>query len=229
MIESSSKIKQKFRHLKPRVITFRKSGKTYNEIRRIYNIPKSTLSYWLKKVRISTRIKSEMQRKWEERNKVLAKIRSEEAAKIREEYKEKAAKEIKNISKKSLRFIGTALYWAEGNIKNRNRLQFGNSNPLMIRVAMRFLREVCNIPKAKIKARVHIYPGMNYRKVLNFWSQITKLPKSNFLPPQIQASRASKGKRPRNTLPYGTLHLTISNTELACKVKGWIKGISDKI
>lgn len=161
-------------------------------------------------------------------NKIYSKIRSREAAKIREEYKEKASKEIKKISKKDLKFIGTALYWAEGNIKNRNRLQFSNSNSLMIKVIMRFFREICNILNDKIGARIHIYPGINYKKALNFWSQIIKLPKSNFYLPQIQVSHASKGKRSRDTLPYGTLHLTVCNTELACRVKGWIQGISKK-
>ena len=94
---------------------------------------------------------------------------------------------------------------------------------------MRFLREICNIPDSKITARIHLYPEINYQKTLNFWRKITKLPKKNFKPPQIQVSRASKGKRPKNTLPYGTLHLTVNSTELTCKVKGWIRGISEKI
>jgi len=226
MVESRSKIKQQFRHLKSKVIALRESGKTYSEIRKIYNIPKSTLSDWFKNIRISPGLRLEMQKKWEERNKIFAKIRSQEAAKTREEYTERAAKEIKNISKKDLRFIGTALYWAEGNRKHRGHLRFSNSDPAIIKTIMLFFRKICNIPNSKIKARVNIYPGMNYLKILRFWSRITKLPKNNFYQPQIQISRASQGKRPRNTLPYGTLHLTAGNTKTTCIVKGWIQGIS---
>jgi len=160
---------------------------------------------------------------------MYGKIRSETAAKIRERFIEKASKEIKKLSKKDLKLVGAALYWAEGNTKNRNRIQFGNSNPHMIKVAIQFFRESCKIPNDKISARVHIYPRINYLKTLSFWSKLTKLPKKNFKPPQTQISRASKGKRPFNTLPYGTLHLTINNTELACKIKGWIEGIIQKI
>jgi len=220
-----------------RIITLRKKGKTHGEIAKILGLPKSTVSWWLKGVKISTSLQKQIlersREKWRKNimvyNKVYAKIRSREAAKIREEFQEKASKEIKELSKRDLKLIGAALYWAEGNIKNRNRLQFGNSNPLMIKVVMRFFREICNISNDKIGARTHIYPGIDYQKVLSFWSRVTKLPKSNFYAPQTQVSRASEGKRPRNTLPYGTLHLTVSNTKLACKVKGWIRGISENI
>jgi len=162
-------------------------------------------------------------------NRIYSKIRSEEAARIREQFMEKASKEIKSLSKNDLKLVGAALYWAEGNTKNKNRIQFVNSNPLMIRVIMRFFQQTCNIPKDKIKARIHIHSGTNYRKTFNFWSRITKLPKRNFYLPQTQISSASKFKRLKNTLPYGTINLTISNTELTSRVKGWIQGISEKL
>jgi hypothetical protein len=218
-------------------ISLRKQGKTYGEIIKLLKVPKSTVCSWLKNVKLSKFLKEQIlersREKWRKNimvyNKVYAKIRSREATEIREGFQEKASREIKELSKRDLKLIGAALYWAEGNIKNRNRLQFGNSNPLMIKTAMRFFRDICNIQDERITARVHIYPGIDYRKALNFWSKLTNLSKKNFKPPQVQVSRASKGKRPRNTLPYGTLHLTVNNTELACKVKGWIKGISEKI
>jgi len=138
-------------------------------------------------------------------------------------------KKIINISQNELKLIGSALYWAEGNTKNRNRLQFSNCDHFLIKVAMKFFREICKVRDDKICARVHIYPGLDYKKTLNFWSNITNLPNKNFYPPQIQVSRASKRVMSRNTLLYGTLHLTILSTELASRVKGWIQGISEKI
>ncbi|MFH1820569.1 MAG: hypothetical protein ABH805_01500 [Candidatus Nealsonbacteria bacterium] len=214
-------------------IKLRKQKKSYNKISKALSVPKSTIHYWFRKASFSKKIKEELIKKAKilaRKNLIIyARIRSEKAAKIREGFIEKSSKDITKLSKKDLRLIGTALYWAEGNTKNKNRLQFSNSNPLMIEVAIRFFREICDISDDKIGARVHIYPGINYPKVLNFWSQVTKLPKHNFYPPQIQVSKASKGRRLKNTLPYGTLHLNINNTELACKVKGWIRGIVKNI
>jgi hypothetical protein len=223
----SSKLKRKFIHLKPEVISLRKLGKSYSEIRKIYLIPKSTLSDWLKDIKMDPKIETELEKRAYEKLKEESKKKRERALKLREAIINKAKQKIKKIDKRDLLLIATALYWAEGNIKNKNRFQFGNSNPSMIKLMMRCLKEVCNIPEERIKARVHIYPGMNYSKVINFWLKITKLPKENFYPPQIQVSKASKGKRAKNTLPYGTLHLTVGSTELACKVKGWIQGICE--
>jgi len=230
---SSPKIKKRFTHLKPKIIALRKLGKTYSEIRAIYNIPKSTLSEWLHDLKVSPKIKAKIKKraykKWIENNRRNAKIRAKKAAELRENYKNKGIKEIRNVSKKDLKYIGTALYWAEGSTSNRNSLRFSNSNPLMIKTMMKFFREIYNIPDEKIRARIHLYPGIEGRKATNFWMKVTNLPRANFHPPQIQVSKASKGKRPRNTFSYGTLHLTISNTALTCRIKGWIQGISEKI
>jgi len=220
-----------------RIIDLRKKGRTYTEIANTLKVPKSTVAWWLRGgVKIPKSLEKQMlersRKKWRrninEFNKVYAKIRSEKAAKIREKYKEKAAKEIKKISKKNLRLIGSALYWAEGS-NHRNSLRFANSDPMMIKVIMKFFREICNIPDRKIKARIHLYPQTNQPKAINYWKNITSLPKCNFQTPQIQISRASKRKRPINTLPYGTLHLTICNTEATCRAKGWVRGIYERI
>src|SRR3989339_2102196 len=212
--------------LKPLIISLRKNGKTYSEIRAIYNIPKGTLSYWLKDVIIPEKEKIRMQKrayaKWRKGNKIFIERRITEAKKIRDDAKQKAAKEIRNIN---LKQIGSALFWAEGGKKQRNHIRFCNSDPEIIKIMMRFLREICHLTDRKIKARAHIYPRMDYKKVIGFWSKITKLPRKNFYTPQFQISRASKRKRQINTLPYGTLHLTAGDTESACKVKGWVQGI----
>lgn len=215
----------------------RKKGRSYTEIADALMISKSTAYDWTKRIKLSKTSWARIEKKTKEAfgrglatyNRVYGKIRSEEAAKIRDAIEEKSFKEIKTLSFNDLKIIGSALYWAEGGTKNRNRLQFSNCNPFMIKVAMQFFRKVCGTSDNKIKAIIHIYPGINYRKALNFWYQITKLSKNNFYPPQIQISKASKKKRPRSTLPYGTLHLYILDTKLACKVKGWIRGIAENL
>jgi len=218
------------------IIFLRKKGKTYGEIKHILKLPKSTIAWWLRGVKISKSLEKiileRSRKKWRKNiityNKINSQVRAEKARLQREKTEEKASREISTLSNKDLKLIGSALYWAEGNIRNRYRLQFANSNPLIIKLIMRFFHEICNIPIFKIKARIHIYPGLKYKKALNFWSKITKLSQNNFYSPQIQISKASKRLGPRNTLPYGTMHLTIMGTEIASRVKGWIKGISER-
>lgn len=222
---------------KSRAKELRRKGQSYTEIANALKVSKSTVYDWTKKIRLSKTAQIRIDKKRREAfgkglaayNKIYSKIRSQKAAKIRDEIEEISSKEINDLSFHDLKLIGSALYWAEGGTKNRNRLQFSNSNPLMIKVAIRFFRKVCCVPDSKIKAIIHIYPNINYVKALDFWCQITKLSKNNFYPPQIQISKASKKKRPRNTLPCGTIHLIILDTKLSCRVKGWIKGIAKNL
>jgi len=219
---------------KETAINLRKEGKTCGEIMDILNSPKSTVWSWIKSAVLTEEIKNKILEKAKEkcRKNILfynTKVRPAEAAKIRSNWTKKGAEEIKNVSKNELKLIGSALYWAEGSSKNRNSLRFGNSNPLIIKTIIKFFKEICEIPEKKIGARIHLYPCIKQEEATNYWVEITGLPKVNFYPPQIQISRASRGKRPKNTLPFGTLHLTINNTEITSRVKGWIQGISEKI
>lgn len=237
MARPSVRLSREYQQKKQKAIKLRKKGWSYKEIADFFKISKNTAYHWTKQTKLSRFAKARIERKIKGAlkkgllacNRVYSKIRSQEAARIKNKWSGEATNEIKKISKNELKFIGAALYWAEGNTKNRNRLQFSNSNPLMIKTIMKFFREICNISNEKIKARVHLYPSINQKKATSYWVKITGLPKVNFQKPQTQISRASKGKRPRNTLPYGTLHLVISNTELTCRVKGWIQGISERI
>ncbi|PIV38431.1 MAG: hypothetical protein COS30_02145 [Candidatus Portnoybacteria bacterium CG02_land_8_20_14_3_00_45_8] len=216
--------------LKLRIISLRKRGKTHGEIREIYNVPKGTLSAWLKNIKISTEAKRKIQqqtyKRWKNANEIFIKRRVQEAWEKRTRIQNKSQREIKKVSLNDLKLIGAALYWAEGNQKYKNQLRFSNSNPEIIKIIMEFFRRVCEISNEKIKGRAHTYPDTNYNKTLNFWTKLTKLPKKNFYKPQIQISKASKRKR--NILPYGTLHLNAGNTESMCKVRGWIQGIANK-
>ena len=213
-------------------INLRKKGKSYNEIARILKIPKSTLSYWLRDVKMSPGIEaklwSETRKKWAENITKFNKKQSEIAKRRAEEYQKIAVKDIGNFSKRELLLIGTALYWAEGSKKSRWTLQFSNSDPLMIKLMMKFFQKICNTPREKIKAMVQIHSNVTSEEAINYWSKISKIPKTQFTKCYSRLTPSSKQKRPFNTLPYGTFRITICDIQTTNKVKGWIRGISKK-
>ncbi len=214
---------------KNKAILLRKQGKSYNEIAKILNVPKSTLSLWLRSVGMPSKIKEKFWNKtrknWAENitkfNKKRAKIAKEKAKQIQN----LTSKDIGKISKRELFLIGIALYWAEGHKKSRWRLDFSNSDPLMIKLIMRFFREICNIKEDKFSATAQIHPNITSEKAINYWSKITKIPKKQFLKTYTRVTPTSKRKRAFNTLPYGTLRISISNVEMTNKMKGWISGL----
>lgn len=215
---------------KERAFKLRKQGKSYNEINNKLGVPKSTLSSWLKTLPFSVQIKDANIKRsrtvWAENIIEYNRRRSKEYKKDTECLLKKFAKEIPLISDRNLFLIGLALFWAEGGKREKWNVRFVNSDPIMIRVIMQFFRKICNVSNKKFTLRIHLYPNIREETAKRFWLKITKLHMSQFRRSQVQISISSKGKRPINRLPYGTLHINIGDAYLNKKIKGWLLGLS---
>lgn len=214
---------------KNKAILLRKQGKSYNEIAKILDISKSTLSLWLRNIKMPDGIKKRLwdktRKKWA---KNITKFNEERAIMARERARKiqiAASKQIGSISKKELFLIGIALYWAEGYKKSRWAVVFSNSDPVMIKLIMKFFRKSLKIKEDKFSATVQTHPNILPAKAVNYWSKITKIPKRQFLKTYTRLTPSSKRKRPFNVLPYGTLRISIRNAEMTNKMKGWISGL----
>lgn len=218
-------------HLKSKAILLRKNGKSYNNIRKILGLKsKGTLSLWFRNIKLSHKSLELL-----EKNNKLAHerglVNANKNRKIRiEDENEKAyiagQGSIKSISKRDILLIGAVLYWGEGTKSERGTvsLSFSNSDPLMVAVYMRFVREILKIPEERIRSGIHIYPSISIDEAKKFWSKTTKLPENRFYI-VTQISHASQNKRPFNILPYGTVAIKINSRQQFYKVKGMIKGI----
>jgi len=218
---------------KHKAIYLRKKGKSYNEIAKILNVSKGTLSLWLRNIKMPPEIEKKFwdktRKRWAESIIKFNKQRAIEAKERRSKIRLSAASEIKKLTKDNLLLIGAALYWAEGSMWSKWSLRFANSDPDMIKIIMRFFREICCVSEEKFSLRIHLHPNIEDNKAINFWSKISKVSKKQFSPSQTQISKSSKGKRNFRKLPYGTLHININNVETTNKVKGWILGISKQV
>ncbi len=144
--------------------------------------------------------------------------------KIRTELSTVAQKEIPHsVSDQVLTMVCSALYWAEGYKQTTALFVFANSDPDMIRIMMRFLTDICDVPKGKLRGRVNIYPTLDVKKAQKYWSDVSGIPISQFHQPLLAVSRASKHKR--KTLLYGTFRIIISDVFLCSKIHGWINGL----
>jgi hypothetical protein len=99
-------------------IKLRKSGKSYGQISKQLNVPKSTLSYWLSNIELSEKNKEKIYLRAKRKscetliriNKNQTFLAQERAKKIRKE----AQSEVFELAKNRLFLVGTSLYWAEG-------------------------------------------------------------------------------------------------------------------
>lgn len=222
--------------LRQKAFALRRQGKSYGEILKRLNLKsKGTLSYWFKELKLSNaaqkllkeKIRLARQRGLFENNRRRTKAIQAENKKARQG----ALNEIRLLSQYELLLIGVALYWAEG--YNRQDkisspcISFGNSNPDMVALFLRFLRETMKIPEEKLRPTVQIHHNIEPKSAINFWAKIANIPRERFRITH-QVSRASKGKRPFNSLPYGTLKLNALGRQNFFKIKGWIEGLIKK-
>ena len=227
---------------KQQAIKLRLQGKSYLEINRILGVPKSTLSGWLDNVILSENARKQIQLRTREaslagllkRNKKQTADAIKRAALIRLN----AAKEIQTISKKDLLILGASLYWAEGYKRpmirkgkevTYHKVSLTNSDPVLAKAFIRFLREYCGIPLNKIKIGLRIFPHLNEMNTKVFWSKQTGIPLTNFQKTYSVISKSSLGKRPFNRLPYGVIQIIVSETRLFHRVMGHVEGIKSLV
>lgn len=224
-------------HLKQKAIALRLDGNSYGYIKKTLNLKsKGTISAWLKGLVIP----KESKKKLEKNNLIAIKkglfsFNTDRTARIKVEndfvYKKGLNAIPKKINKRDLMLIGTALYWAEGvkvgSEKPSPRFIFSNSDPEMIKVFMRFVREVLCISDVDITGGIHLYPGIDILDARSFWAKMTGLPANRFYI-ITQISRASKGVRGKKLL-YGTLHIKINRRLVFYKIKGMIAGMTERL
>lgn len=223
---------------KNQALKLRLNGKSYSEITKLLGAPKSTLSGWFFNLELSGKVKNKIfertrQKSLEgllKRNKNQTTL----ARKRKLEIQTEATREIKNISQQNLLFIGASLYWAEGYkrpiVKNgrevtHHPVSLTNSDPELIKIYLRFLREICSVPEDRINADIRIFEHQNEDYLLNFWSKITGIKKEKFGKVYYGISKSSLNKRPFNRLQYGTIQIRVNNTKLFHRIMGWIEGI----
>lgn len=201
----------------------RKKGWSINKIKQELNVSKSSVSIWVRNIELTGRQK---QRLFKKRR--IATERARETRLKREKAKrqviiDKAKYEISALSKRELKLAGIALYWAEGSKTKRSLVQIANGDERVIKFIMRFYREVCKVPEKKFRGRIYIHPHLNTKRAENYWSAISNIPLNQFYKTYRKPNKSSQNKK--DSLPYGTFTITICNTELFLKIKGWIEGL----
>lgn len=207
----------------------RTKGYSINEIVRALTVAKSSVSLWVRNVKLTTR----QLKRLSEKGHTLEAIEKRRAVRLRNEHARRqiifraSADEIVAISDKDLFFIGVALYWGEGSKYNRGNVCFCNSDPQLIQIMMRFFKRICNVPSSKFKAQVFLHPHLDANRAVRYWSRISGIPSSQFQKTSQQHNKASKGKK--DNLPMGTFAIAVYDTVLFLRIMGWMRGMYGNI
>ncbi|MFA5767179.1 MAG: hypothetical protein WC919_04605 [Candidatus Paceibacterota bacterium] len=213
---------------KKRAIELRIQGKTYGEIRKLIpNLSKSTLSNWLTNVKLSPEQEKRLRKNVE---KITYDARAKAAWSKRREnitrtqyITEQAKNELPSLIKNPLFLIGLSLYWAEGS-KASGSVQFANSDPRLIKLMMRWFKDICNVPKEKIRIHIYIHQVYSNEECEKFWSRVAGIPVSKF---GKTTYKPTPHKIKKNLDYKGVCRIDIGSVDLLKKIFGWQEGISE--
>ena len=212
---------------KEKARAMRKEGKSINQIVKEANLSKGSVSVWVRDIVLT----EEQKKKISERGRSIEAIERRRKIRLFNEEKkrrivvDKAKKDFSRISLKELKLIGIILYLGKGAKSKRNTVAVANSDPAIIKIMMRFLREICKVPEKKLCGHIHTFAHANVVKTEKYWSGVTGIPRRQFYKTYIKPSAASLQKR--QTLPYGTFDLSVHDTKLRLMIMGWIEKIKE--
>lgn len=198
-------------------IDMRKHGFSYSDIQNKMNVPKSTIAYWVKKVRLTP----EQRQKLKERRTQIAKANSEKkivkTAKLVEQIKASSARDIQKISKRELWLLGIILYWRSKSQNDfKNGVRFTSSDPYLIRLFLKWLRDVGQVEKEEIIFDIFTKKDKKdlLNKTISHWAKVTGFPPKYF----THTYQTKTGQ--------GFLRIRVrASSMLARQIAGWIKGI----
>lgn len=119
-------------------------------------------------------------------------------------------KEHLSPTEKQLKVAGLMLYWGEGGKRNIKGVDFANSDPEMISIFLKFLRVIYQVNEPRLRIYLYSYNSLPTQTLIEYWSDLTKIPKSQFTRPYIR----SKSSLIHDKMQHGLIHVRYSDLRL---------------
>jgi hypothetical protein len=199
----------------------RQKGLSYRQIVKELKVSISTASLWCRDIELTDeqeRALYEGKKMWGDDNKGAQHNREtalQERIVYQQAGREAARKE------RFLHIIGCMLYWAEGGKYNRGRVDFANSDPAMLGLFVRFLREELHVADSAIKIKVHCHTTdeTKIRNMEQYWLDLFQLPLSS-----LKKTQSKEGSPNRvNRLTNGVCSIVVDSTEILMHILGAIQ------
>lgn len=186
--------------IKQRALELRKQGYTHSELQKLlkYPIPKNTFTGWFKNIVLSEQAKDRIIdriRKGGAPGRAIAwQNTTRRRAELIERIYQQVDSEIKNIDQTMAKLCLAMLYLGEG-AKSRETFRFGNSDPKVIQLFLKLLRQAFLINDQKLRCHVQCRADQDVKTLEIFWSQVSSIPLSQFRKPLIDLRTRGKPTR----------------------------------
>ncbi len=120
---------------------------------------------------------------------------------------------------------GVMLYWAEGDKGSRNAARLSNSDPEVLRLFMRFLRECLAVRDEQIAVTCNLFADHLERQIEieQFWLDVLQLPRSRLCRSFVNRYSKYSQKKRTNKLPFGTTRVVVHSTAVVQEIFGAIQ------
>jgi hypothetical protein len=198
-------------------------GRSVREIAALLGVSVASASRWTADITLSPGFIEALRQRNPAVNGCLEGTRAQSAAKRAVRLEAQASGRDLARRPTRLHLAGCMLYWAEGS-KDRNTVRLTNSDPDLIALFVRFLRECYAVSPKRIALSVncHLNNGLELAEIEAWWLERLGLP--------VTALRKSSVNRPssasrwrRNILVYGTVSVSVHSTAIVQSIYGAIQ------
>ncbi|GMX58531.1 MAG: hypothetical protein MCSN_1850 [Candidatus Microsyncoccus archaeolyticus] len=212
--------------LKLKAKELRKKGFSIKEIRKELNVSLSSVSVWVRDVRLNKKQLDKLYLNKKTGNLKGSIVAAQNKIKKREEitkiFNETGRKEVGRINKRERFIAGVAIYAGEGGKTDRD-ISFVNSDPRMVKFMVDWFKDFCNISNDKLRGSLYIHDDLNENKAKSFWSKLSGIPLSQFTKSYIAKNNKNRLRKKKHN--YGIFRIKISNAFLHRKIMGWVDGL----
>ena len=120
---------------------------------------------------------------------------------------------------------GVMLYWAEGDKSSRNAARITNSDPEVLRLFMRFLRECLEVQDERMSVTCNLFADhlARQREIEQFWLDTLDMPRERLCKSFVNVYSKYSQKKRTNKLPYGTTRVVVHSTQVVQNIFGAIQ------
>lgn len=134
-------------------------------------------------------------------------------------------RKIVSLKQRELKAIGAVLYWGEGYKSEKSGgIDFANSDPDMISMFLKFLRGIYQLDESRFRVLLYCYSDQNFRDLIRYWSDLTRIPAAQFTKPYIRNDYREKGRK----MERGLVHIRYSDKKLLRNIKNHIDFYKDR-
>jgi len=155
----------------------RRTGLPQAEIAARLGVSRSSVSLWVRDVEFSAPVRPPPRGRRRRPN-ALQRRRQAEIDRLVEEGRAR----IGQLTEREFLVAGVALYAGEG-AKRDGAVRFANTDPKMIAFFCAWLRRFFEIDESRLRVRLYLHEGLDLGAAVDFWSELTGIPASQFLTP----------------------------------------------